>query len=97
MIEYLSEIETEFENTLGCLSGAQMGSNQEKIGVENLVTHSLKSRLRDDFLVVLCMELEPSFLRRLRQDFLGKDQKKTLFLVFIMISVHLIKINMIKN
>ena len=30
VIEYLSEIETEFENTLACLSGAQMGSNQEK-------------------------------------------------------------------
>ena len=30
MIEYLGEIETEFENTLGCLSGAQMGSNHEK-------------------------------------------------------------------
>ena len=28
--EYLSEIETEFENTLACLSGAQMGSNDEK-------------------------------------------------------------------
>ena len=30
VIEYLGEIETEFENTLPCLSGAQMGSNQEK-------------------------------------------------------------------
>ena len=28
--EYLSEIETELENTLACLSGAQMGSNDEK-------------------------------------------------------------------
>ena len=27
VIEYLGEIETEFENTLPCLSGAQMGSN----------------------------------------------------------------------
>ena len=33
VIEYLGEIETEFENTLGCLSVAQMGSNHEKIGV----------------------------------------------------------------
>ena len=32
MIEYLSEIETEFKNTLGCLSGAQMFLNQEKNG-----------------------------------------------------------------
>ena len=32
MIEYLSEMETEFENTLACLSGAQMGSNHEKTG-----------------------------------------------------------------
>ena len=32
MIEYLDEIETEFENTLACLSGAQMGSNHEKKG-----------------------------------------------------------------
>ena len=39
--EYLDEIETEFENTLPSLSGAQMGSNHEKIEVENLVTHSL--------------------------------------------------------
>ena len=30
VIEYLGEIETEFENTLACLSGAQMGSNHEK-------------------------------------------------------------------
>ena len=30
MIEYLGEIKTEFENTLACLSGAQMGSNHEK-------------------------------------------------------------------
>ena len=30
VIEYLGEIETEFENTLGCLSGAQIGSNHEK-------------------------------------------------------------------
>ena len=30
MIEYLGEIETEFENTLARLSGAQMGSNREK-------------------------------------------------------------------
>ena len=32
VIEYLGEIETEFENTLACLSGAQMGSNHEKTG-----------------------------------------------------------------
>ena len=30
VIEYLGEIETEFKNTLACLSGAQMGSNREK-------------------------------------------------------------------
>ena len=29
---YLGEIKTEFENTLACLSGAQMGSNHEKNG-----------------------------------------------------------------
>ena len=29
---FLGEIETEFENTLACLSGAQMGSNHEKTG-----------------------------------------------------------------
>ena len=32
MIENLDEIETEFENTLACLSGAQTGSNHEKTG-----------------------------------------------------------------
>ena len=31
-IEYLGEIETEFENSLACLSGAQIGSNHEKAG-----------------------------------------------------------------
>ena len=42
MIEDLGEIETEFENNLASLSGAQMGSNHEKkLEVENLVTHSL--------------------------------------------------------
>ena len=30
VIEYLGEIKTEFENTLPCLSGAQMGSNHEQ-------------------------------------------------------------------
>ena len=30
VIEYLSEIGTEFENTLSCLSGAQIGLNHEK-------------------------------------------------------------------
>ena len=30
VIEYLGENETEIENTLGCLSGAQMGMNHEK-------------------------------------------------------------------
>ena len=30
VIEYLGEIETDFENTLACLSGAQMGLNHEK-------------------------------------------------------------------
>ena len=32
VIEYLSELETEFENTLDCLSGAQMGLNHAKNG-----------------------------------------------------------------
>ena len=41
VIEHLSEIETEFKNTLACFSGAQMGSNLEKMEVENLMTHSL--------------------------------------------------------
>ena len=41
MIEYLSKIETEFENTLAGLSGAQMESNHEKMEVKNLVAHSL--------------------------------------------------------
>ena len=30
VIEYLGEIETEFKNTLGCLSGAKMDSNHER-------------------------------------------------------------------
>ena len=30
VIEYLVEIKTEFENTLACLSGAQMSSNHEQ-------------------------------------------------------------------
>ena len=33
MIKYLDEIETEFENILVCLSGAQMGLNHEKVEV----------------------------------------------------------------
>ena len=32
MIEYLGENETELENNLACLSGAQIGLNQEKNG-----------------------------------------------------------------
>ena len=30
VIKYLDEIKTEFENTLACLSVAQIGSNHEK-------------------------------------------------------------------
>ena len=30
VIKYLGEIETELENTLACLSGAQMGLNHKK-------------------------------------------------------------------
>ena len=30
VIEYISEIETEFENTLACVSGAEMGLNHGK-------------------------------------------------------------------
>ena len=30
LIDNISEIKTEFENTLPCLSGAQMGSNHEQ-------------------------------------------------------------------
>ena len=41
VIECLGEIKNKFENTLVCLSGAQMGSNYEKMEVENLKTHSL--------------------------------------------------------
>ena len=41
VIEYLGEIETEFKNFWCCLPGAQMSSNHEKIGVEDLLTHSL--------------------------------------------------------
>ena len=41
VIEYLGKIETELENILACLSGAQMDLNYEKLEVENLVTHSL--------------------------------------------------------
>ena len=41
MIKYLSEIKTEFLNTEGCFSIAQIGLNREKIEVENLVTQSL--------------------------------------------------------
>ena len=32
VIKYLAEIKTEFENTSAYLSGAQMGSTQEKNG-----------------------------------------------------------------
>ena len=31
MIEYLGEIEIELENSLACLSGAQMGSNYRRL------------------------------------------------------------------
>ena len=42
LIEYLGEIQTEFEHTLGCLSGAQVQVRiMKKIEVEDLVTHFL--------------------------------------------------------
>ena len=47
MIEYFGEMKTEFENTLGCLPGAQMGSNHEQ-------NRGLKTR---DTLPFNCLEL----------------------------------------
>ena len=48
----------QFENTLVCLSGAQMGLNREKkLEVENLVTHSLS---RNFFSV--CLNFSQIFL-----------------------------------
>ena len=41
---YLSEIETEFENTLACLSVAQMGSNHEKNWRPKILWHTLSGR-----------------------------------------------------
>ena len=41
--EYLGEIETEFKNTLACLSGAQMGSNREQ---------ELGGKSRDTLLII---------------------------------------------
>ena len=44
VIKYRGEIKTEFENTSACLSGVQMGSNQEKNGGrKSRNTHSLKN------------------------------------------------------
>ena len=40
MIEYLAEIETEFENTLAFISGAQMGSNCENDFRSKLSLHT---------------------------------------------------------
>ena len=40
VIEYLNKIETEFENTLACLSGAQMGSNHEKNWRSKILWHT---------------------------------------------------------
>ena len=40
VIEYLGEIEKEFENTLACLSGAQMGSNHAKKWRSKILWHT---------------------------------------------------------
>ena len=56
MIEYLSEIETELENTLAFLSGAQMGLNHEKNGGRKSHPHSLYMFFcRRVSLLILCM------------------------------------------
>ena len=44
VIEYLSEIETKFENTLDCLSGAQIGLNHEKNGGRKTALHKRHKR-----------------------------------------------------
>ena len=48
VIEYLGEIETEFENTLACLWGAQMGSNHEKnyTGFESSILQNEKKHIK---------------------------------------------------
>ena len=49
-IEYLGEIETEFENTYACLSGAWMGLNQEKSrGQKSRDTLALKEECQEIF------------------------------------------------
>ena len=40
VIKYLGEIKTEFENILACLSGAQMGLNQEKNWRSKILRHT---------------------------------------------------------
>ena len=40
VIKYLGEIETEFEHTLACSSGAQMGSNHDKNWMSKISWHT---------------------------------------------------------
>ena len=40
VIEYLGEIKTEFQNTLACLLGVQMGSNHEKNWRSKILRHT---------------------------------------------------------
>ena len=47
VIEYLGEIETEIKNTLACLSGAQMGSNNEKNWRSKISWHTPFKRQRE--------------------------------------------------
>ena len=42
VFKYLGEIETEFKNTLACLSGSQIIHIMKKMEVKNLVTHLLQ-------------------------------------------------------
>ena len=55
VIEYLGEIETEFENTLPCLSGPRWFRIMEKIEVKNLVTHCMCISQMDTRSRVVCV------------------------------------------
>ena len=78
MIEYLGEIKNEFENTLACLSRAQIDSNHEKNGGrKSRDTLPLRIHLKH-FLMILSLQLFNSI-----QVYHNKGSKQPLYPIYV--------------
>ena len=92
--EYLSEIETEFENTFACLSGAQIGLNDEKnwgskisldCPFKKRMTVSLRSLWKSDLLFLRMAHFKLVLFTMLFPFSCPKQKRKLLFIAVLVL------------